>query len=394
MEGTLMTLSPGNRIGLAGGAVVGVAFGMARYAYGLTLPGIREDLGLSELVLGLVSSATFAGYLAGLLLAGRLAARHGSRAPTTVGGACGAAGAVIVTFAQAPWLLAVGVVLAGSAGGWVWAPYSDIVTRAVPLRQQPRALAIITTGTSGGLLLLGGLAILAALGSWRLVWAGIAAAAVAAAVVNLHLVPRTRPAPRPDGSSGTSSLVAALRVPGAYSVVYFAVVVIYFTYAADALVSGTLPAAAVPALYAAIGLTGMVGVTTGALAQRMGSSRVAALSLVTVGAALALLGLASNSLTATMASACIFGVGYMTGSAVLAVWTAELVPDRAGAAFTTCLVVGALTSVAAPAIAGAVIPGLGLGTLLVLTAAVALLSGVALMLHGSSRGAAVARTKP
>ncbi|KLU11383.1 MFS transporter [Kocuria sp. SM24M-10] len=389
-----MTLSAGNRIGLAGAAVVGVAFGMARYAYGLTLPGVREDLELSELMLGLVSSATFAGYLAGLLLAGRLAARHGSRAPTTVGGACGAAGAVIVTSAQSPWLLAVGVVLAGSAGGWVWAPYSDIVTRAVPARQQPRALAIITTGTSGGLLLLGGLAVLAALGSWRLVWAGIALAAVAAAAVNLRLVPRTGPAPRSNAQSGASEPAAALRVPAVYSVVYFAVVVIYFTYAADSLDRGTLPAAAVPALYAAIGLTGMVGVATGALAQRMGSLRVAALSLVTVGAALALLGLASDSLAATMASACIFGAGYMTGSAVLAVWTAELVPDRAGAAFTACLVVGATSSVAAPAVAGAIIPGLGLGALLVLTAAVSVLSGVVLMLHGAWRGATTARTGP
>ncbi|MDD9206001.1 YbfB/YjiJ family MFS transporter, partial [Georgenia sp. 10Sc9-8] len=76
-----MTLSAGIRTGLAGAAVVGVAFGMARYAYGLTLPDIRQELGLSELVLGLISSATFAGYLAGLLLAGWLAGRHGSRAP-------------------------------------------------------------------------------------------------------------------------------------------------------------------------------------------------------------------------------------------------------------------------------------------------------------------------
>ena len=383
-----MKLSAGGRVGLAGAAVVGVAFGMARYAYGLTLPDIRQDLGLSELVLGLVASATFAGYLAGLLFTGPLAARHGSRTPTTVGGACGVLGAVIVTVAQSPWLLALGVILAGSAGGWVWAPYSDIVTRSVPVRQQPRTLAIITTGTSGGLVLLGGLAVLAALGSGRLVWAGTALAAVAAAAVNLRLVPRTRPDPRPDGPRGTSSLARVLRVPAAYSVVYFAVVVIYFTYAADILDRGALPAAAVPALYAAIGLSGMVGVATGAAAQRLGTSRVAALCLVTVGAALALLGLASDSLTATAVSACIFGAGYMTGSAVLAVWTAELVPDRAGAAFTGCLVVGAISSVAAPALAGAVIPGLGLGPLLVLTAAVSLLSGVTLMLHRSSAGKA------
>ncbi|MGY1455378.1 MFS transporter [Streptomyces sp. SS8] len=376
-----MALSTGNRIGLAGAAVVGVAFGMARYAYGLTLPDIRQALELSEPVLGLVAGATFAGYLAGLVLAGPLAARRGSRAPTTVGGACGAVGAVTVSFAQHPWLLAVGAVLAGSAGGWVWAPYSDIVTRTVSPRQRPRALAIITTGTSGGLVVLGGLAALAALGSWRLVWGCIALAAVAAAAVNLRLTPRTGPVPRPDGRQGASSLARALRVPAAYSAVYFAVVVIYFTYAAD-IVSRDLPAAAVPALYAAIGVTGMVGVATGAIARRLGSPRVAALCLVTVAAALALLGLAGDSPAATAVSACVFGAGYMTGSAVLAVWTAELVPDRASAAFTGCLVVGAVSSVAAPALAGAVIPGLGLGPLLVLTAAASLLSGVVLMLHG------------
>lgn len=389
-----MKLSEGGRIGLAGAAVVGVAFGMARYGYGLTLPNIREDLGLSELVLGIIASTTFAGYLAGLLLAGPLAARHGSRAPTTVGGASGVLGAVIVAFAQSPGLLAAGVVLAGSAGGWVWAPYSDIVTRVVPLRQQPKALAIITTGTSGGLLLLAGLAVLAVLGSWRLVWVGIALAAAAAAVVNLRLVPKTRPAPRADNQYRASSLFAALRGPGAYSVAYFAAVVIYFTYAADVLDSSALPAGAVPALYAAIGLCGLVGVATGTFAQRMGSSRVAGVCLGAVGVALALLGLASDSLTATAVSACIFGVGYMSGSAVLAIWTAELVPERAGEAFTACLVVGALSSVAAPALAGAMIPGLGLGLLLILTAVASLLSAITLVLRGSSQRAAVGEPIP
>lgn len=85
--------SSATRIGIAGAAVVGVAFGMARYVYGLTLPDIRQELGVSELVLGLIASATFTGYLTGLVLAGPLAARRGARAPTTVGGVCGASGA-------------------------------------------------------------------------------------------------------------------------------------------------------------------------------------------------------------------------------------------------------------------------------------------------------------
>lgn len=385
-DGSPVKLSAGDRVAVAGAAVVGVAFGMARYAYGLTLPDIREELGLSEVVLGLVSSATFAGYLAGLLLAGPLAARRGSRTPITAGGLCGALGAVVVTSAQSPVPLAIGVVLAGSAGGLVWAPYSDIVTRAVPVHEQPRTLAIITTGTSGGLILLGVLSALAMLGSWRLVWAGIGVAAVAAAAVNLALIPRAGPHPPEDGSRSVLSLVGALRAPAVYSVVYFAVVVIYFTYAADILARGELPTAAVPALYAASGLSGIVGVTTGGAVRRVGAVQVAALCLLTVGAALALLGLAGSSLPATAASAVIFGAAYMAGSAVLAVWTAERVPGRAGAAFTLCLVIGAISSVAAPAVAGMLIPRLGLGPLLTLTAAVSLVGGTALLLHDAFRG--------
>ena len=261
----------------------------------------------------------------------------------------------------------------------MWAPYSDIVTRAVPIRQRPRALALITTGTSGGLVLLGGLAILAELGTWRVVWAGIALSAVVAGVVNLVLVPRRGGDAREDERGGMSSLVTALRVPIGYSAVYFAVVVVYFTYAADVLDRGDLPAVAVPALYAGIGLCGMVAVATGAVANRLGSRRVAALCLATVGMALALLGFAGGSPVATAASACIFGVGYMVGSAVLAIWTAELVPDHARAAFTGCLVVGAVSSVVAPMLAGAALTSVGLGPLLVATAAVSLLSGIVLL---------------
>ncbi|MEZ0165730.1 MFS transporter [Kineococcus sp. LSe6-4] len=385
-----MTLSAAGRVGLAGAAVVGVAFGMARYAYGLTLPAVRQDLGLSEVVLGLVASATFAGYLAGLLLAGPLAARRGPRACTSVGGGCGALGAVVVAAAPSPGWLAAGAVLAGSAGGWAWAPYSDIVTRTVPVPRRSRALALVTTGTSGGLVLLGALAVLALSGSWRLVWAGVAVAAVGAAVVNLLLVPPLAPPARSPrrtaGPGATTGLVGRLRVPLAYSLVYFAVVVVYFTYAADLLAGGDVPAA-VPALYAAVGLSGVVALATGTFARRLGSARVAALSLVTVGLALTLLALAGTSLTATVVSAGTFGVGYMTGSAVLAVWTAEVVPARAGAAFTVCLVVGALTSVAAPALAGALIPTLGLGPLLLGTAGVSLLGGAALLVPRRSRAA-------
>ncbi|MGA8995867.1 MAG: YbfB/YjiJ family MFS transporter, partial [Nocardioidaceae bacterium] len=79
-----MRPSPGTRVGLAGAGVVGVAFGMVRYLFGLTLPQVRAELGLPEALLGAIAGGTFAGYLVGLLLAGPVAARHGPRAPVTV----------------------------------------------------------------------------------------------------------------------------------------------------------------------------------------------------------------------------------------------------------------------------------------------------------------------
>lgn len=291
-------------------------------------------------------------------------------------------GSVIVLFAHSPWILALGAVLAGSAGGWVWAPYSDIVTRTVAWRHQSRALAMITSGTGGGLVVLGGLAVFAVGGNWRLVWAGVGVAAVAAAILNVALVPRIDPPAPARGSGGVIALARVLAMPAGYSVVYFAVVIVYFTYASDVLSAAAFPAFSVPLLYALVGGSGLVALATGAMVTRIGSVGVAAACLGTVGLALVLLGLQGDSLTATLVSACVFGAGYMTGSAVLAVWTAELVPDRAGAAFTSCLVVGALSSVAAPALAGAVIPTAGLARILVASAALSLLAGAVLSLCG------------
>lgn len=367
------------RLGVGGAAVVGVAFGMARYAYGLTLPDVRAEFGLSELLLGLIASGTFAGYLAGLMCVPYVAARFGPRAPTTVGGLCGVAGAATVALAPTPGLLAAGAVLAGSSAGWVWAPYSDIVAAVVPVRHRPTLLAVITTGTSGGLLGLGMLGVIATLTSWRFAWAGIALAAAVAAVINLRTVPRLRPRaggpaiPRPP-------LRRSMVRPLAYAVVYFAACTIYFTYASDAARSGGLAAAAGATLIAVIGIGGLLGLRTGTVTGVIGPARAGAACLVVVGGSLALLAFGRSSLAMVLVSALLFGAAYMVGSAVLAIWTAEAVADRPGDGFTVALVVGAISSIVAPAAVGAFVPALGLPTVLQLIAAASVVCGVLLWL--------------
>ena len=363
--------------------MVGVAFGMARFAFGLTLPDVRSELGLSDVLLGLIAGGTFAGFLVGVLLAAPLASVAGSRAPTDVGGVCGCLGAVLVAIAPSAGLLAVGAVLAGSAAGWVWAPYSDIVAAIAPAEQRPRLLAMISTGTSGGLILLGLVALAAS--SWRFVWAGIGVAAATAAVINVMWVPRTGVRGREQPARCSSLVHRGLIAPLIYTVVFFAATTIYFTYVSDAARAGGLGAAAGPILFIGIGVSGLSALITGRAVSRFGPATGAASCAACLMVSLVLLGIGSSSLVAVLISALVFGVGYMAGSAVLAIWTAQLAPGRATASFTVALIVGAVTSIAVSVVVGALVGMLGLSALLLTTAATALVVGVVLLLPWAQR---------
>lgn len=377
--------SPTLKVSLGGAAVVGVAFGMARYAYGLTLPAIREEFGLSELLLGAIASGTFLGYLLGLLSSPRLSARRGPRAPTTVGGVCGVAGCALVAVAPSPSVLAVGAVLGGSAAGWVWAPYSDIVAETVPPRHRPTSLAVITTGTSAGLLLLAAVALVLASRSWRLTWASIAVAAVAAAALNLRVVPRLPPRTSTAGIVRESPLRRTMVEPLAYAVLYSTAITVYFTYASDVARSGGLSGSAAALMFAVIGLGGLAALTAGRLVGAFGAPLVGCGSIGVVSGALVLLAVGRASLLLVLLSALLFGVGFMIGSAVLAVWTSRVVADRPADGFTAALVVGAVASIAAPLGAGGLIPVLGLPATLVSAAVLASSGAVALAALGRTR---------
>ncbi|MGB3187580.1 MAG: MFS transporter [Ornithinimicrobium sp.] len=355
-------------VGVGGTAVVSVAFGMSRYAYGLTLPDIREEFGLSELLLGVIASSTFAGYLIGLLCVPLLEARLGPRAPTTIGGVCGVMGAATVALAPTTDILVVGVVISGSAAGWVWAPYSDIVTRVVPRRHQAVVLAIITTGTSIGLMGLAALGTLAVFDWWRLTWVGISVAAVVATALNLRKVPRLAAQRAAAKGDRRSPWRRRMVPPLVYAVMYFAATTAYFTYAGEVGRGDGLPPASASLLFGVLGLGGLVAVGTGGLAYRLGPTWLGISSVTLVSSSLVLLAYAGSSLTLILFSAALSGMGFMVGSSLMAIWTAQVVPDRPGEAFTVALVIGAITSIVVPACMGALIPVVGRSQMLVLVA--------------------------
>ncbi|MCD2198175.1 MFS transporter [Actinomycetospora endophytica] len=370
-------MTTGWRLGLAGGAVMGVTFGMARYVYGLTLPAIRSALDVSEPVLGLIGSGTFAGFLLSLLTAPSLARRKGPRASTTLGGVSAAVGCALVAVAPSPGVLALGALVAGSAAGWVWASYSTIVAAVAAPRQRPRLLAGITTGAAAGLVVVGVIALV--VDSWRWTWAVIAVASLVATVLNRCVVPRLPPA----HARRRMRLGRGIAWPTGFGVVLFLGATAYFTYATDAAERAGLGAAAGPTIFVVVGAAGFTGLAAGALAQRAGATAVAVTALLLLGVALALLGLDAGSLPAVIVSAAVFGAANTVGSAALPIWTAALIPDDPAASFTATLLAGSVSAALTPAVIGALTPTTGLRV--VLLGAAGLTAATAVVLRLSVR---------
>ena len=150
-----------------GPAMIAVTYGLARFAYGLFLPERRKSLDLSESVLGLIGADSYAGYCFAVLGALVFTSRAGPRLMAAAAGAVAVVG--MTTVASAPtawWVLALGVLVAGSSSGLASPPMGEAVATTVSEESQDRANALINSGTSIGVAHSGPAALLVA-EQWR-----------------------------------------------------------------------------------------------------------------------------------------------------------------------------------------------------------------------------------
>jgi predicted MFS family arabinose efflux permease len=380
------TTGGARRLGLAGFCATAVAFGPARNGYGLFLPEIREEFGLPTEVLGFIASGLYAGYLGALVAVGLLAVRVGPRLPVIVGLLSAALGTVVVALSPNATVLAAGVVLAGTSAGWSWAPYNDAAERAVPPSSRDRVLSVVSTGTTFGIALTGvaALATIAPGMPWRTGWLAFAACAVAVAALNARLLPHRG---RHGGSHNAEEAVAGgWRGLGwfwcAASAPLFAVALsfgvvngVYWSFAVDLISgAGTAFPTAGPLLYVVLGLSGFAGLLTGDLVSSFGLRAVLAATLVSLGVATGVLGIAPGWLPAVGASAVLFGMGVMLMSALLSVWSSGVFRERPTVGFSAALFMFGVGSVVGPAAAGVLAGRFRLETAFQVTAGITLLT--------------------
>jgi predicted MFS family arabinose efflux permease len=359
-------LHPG-RLVPPGIAIVAVTFGLARYAYGLFLPDTQASLQLSLPAMGAIAGVSYVGFLLAVLLAIWAAPRLGPRRLVVAGGLAAALGMALIATADNAATLALGVFIAGSSPGFSYTPLSEVIMRRVVEPAREKVYAWINAGTGFGVVVAGPVAI-AAGADWRLAWACFAAIALIS-VLWVGLVLKGGGAPGPvapaAGASGASRSASLLR-PGALALFASAttfglITSVYWTFAVDLLVTDSgVSADQAKLFWTVVGIAGIGGCMTGHLVRRSGIRRswrrfMAALALATAGLpALAALP------CAPLLSGVLFGVAFITVTALYGMWAMSLFRDRPSAGFGMVFFLVSLGQFAGPVMAGLIAPQIGM----------------------------------
>ena len=111
-------------------AAVGQAFG--RFSYGVLLPAVRDDMGISNTLAGFIGGANVGAYLVGTLLVSWIAGRYRLLAIMRLGLLMVVAGLFGAAFSATPLELASALGLAGVGGAMLWIPAPVVAADAIP----------------------------------------------------------------------------------------------------------------------------------------------------------------------------------------------------------------------------------------------------------------------
>ncbi len=358
-------------------ALIAVTYGLARFAYGLFLPQMREAFDLSPSLLGAIGAGSYLAYCVAVIISLVYTSRTGPRWMAVGAGAVAVVGMAIVAGAPAAWVLALGIVVGGSSTGLASPPMGEAVARSIRNGLQDRANALINSGTSVGVALSGPAALLLT-GQWRLAWAAFALVGLAVLVWNAVVMPRETMAeqvedekrePDEDGAeagngsgrtrASFSYLMGARARPrsvplfmAAFGVGFASAV--YWTFSRDLVVQvGGLGQTGSTLFWTVIGISGLAGGAAGDLVRRLGLTAVLRGALVSMAASMALLGVSPGVIPLAYTSAALFGSTYILLTGVVLVWSVSVFRERPSAGLGAGFLLIAVGQVVGSPVAGA-----------------------------------------
>ncbi|MFJ1301690.1 MFS transporter [Pseudomonadota bacterium AL_CKDN230030165-1A_HGKHYDSX7] len=321
------------RLAAAGFGLIAVCYGFARFAFGLFLPQIDAELSLPPLLAGLISGGSFLGYCLAIVASAWLTERLGARTAALAAAAIAAAGMAGIALSPTAVWLALAVLLAGVSTGLVSPPLAAAVSTGVAPKRRDTVNTIINAGTSAGVALAGGIALMLSL-PWRGVYALFVASALLMALAIARSLPRATGAQgKPPGGlprlnpSLKRLIVASLLTGAASTAVWsFGGKLITLRLGWNETEAGWL--------WIAIGIAGIAGASAGWLMARLGLRKVHVLFLAALAAGTLLVGKAGTTAALALAGGALFGLAYITLTGVYLVWGVTALPQRPATGLT------------------------------------------------------------
>jgi len=313
-----------------GAALIAIAYGLARFAFGLFVPPIRAELGLSPDVIGVVGSLAFVSFTLASLVAPLIADRLGARNAAVLAGSFALGGLALISQAQDATMLGAGVFACGLCTGMMMPALSSGVQLVVSPGLQDRVNAVMNAGTSVGVLF-SVPAVLFLAGAWRsayLSFALLAAVGMLAAWLFIPSASRLAGDP-PSLLRVTPRQWGRLARLCGFGLGMGLISAAYWVFAPDLVVDiGGLPSQLTGWLWLAVGIAGIAGGAASDMAARNGAAMTQTVAWIALCASLALLAASPSQLPTALVSAAVFGVAYMTLTGLYLVTGIRLLPDR------------------------------------------------------------------
>lgn len=310
-------------------SLTALSYGLARFAYGLLLPQIREDLSISLTVAGFIGGSAFAAYCCGISVALLTSGRINPRLIALLAGSSATLGMLLIGFAASAWVLGAGIVLAGLSTGLTSPSLAFAVSRQFDNQSQPKANGTINAGTAAGIVL-SGIAAWLAVGSWREIYLVFALLGAAVTLWLWFTFPRQL-----NAAAGSQFSLSILKRPGLVTLCLSAFLMgissaAIWTFSADILRDNAgFTDTSVALVWVALGFAGLAGALTGMLTNRFGPRSVHLFSLLGMAAATAGLVMAAFSALYGFLAVSLFGAAYIVSTGVYLIQGTGLLPDRA-----------------------------------------------------------------
>ncbi|WP_441316951.1 MFS transporter [Halomonas sp. CSM-2] len=135
-----------------GAALVAISYGLARFAFGLFVPSISNELDLSAYIVGIIGALPFVSFVLATMVAPLAANRLGARNLAVLSGCFGVAGLALISRSSDALSLGIGVFTCGVCTGLMMPALTSAMQVLVSRSMHGRVSSIMNAGTSIGII--------------------------------------------------------------------------------------------------------------------------------------------------------------------------------------------------------------------------------------------------